>query len=168
MMDDWKYLIKSKSNTFLPNLFLIVFNIGKTQHLWNFCFENKTREFFSTKIFFNNWKKILQKISFVLSLKNRGTFSRQKYFKNDEYFIQYKSWIKRNYKIQTDLMFRIFNYWLRAWNSRISIKMFVLYTINNILVIKPSDLIGGSNEILYKTLQAKYLFKVINSRCVDL
>ena len=44
--------------------------------------------------------------------------------------------------------------------------MFVLYTINNILVIKPSDLVGGSNEILYKTLQAKYLFKVNKKTCL--
>ena len=38
--------------------------------------------------------------------------------------------------------------------------MFVVYTINNIIVIKPAELSEGSHETLYKALQAKYLFKV--------
>jgi len=41
--------------------------------------------------------------------------------------------------------------------------MFTLYTINETIVIKPSDITEDSNEVLLKALSDKYLFKVIYS-----
>lgn len=38
--------------------------------------------------------------------------------------------------------------------------MFTLYTINDIIVIKPADLTEDSTEVLLKALTDKYLFKV--------